>query len=166
MTELLVASGDVGHRLAVLDKGSADAAALAPLAHDESWRIRRRYALPLTDFGRSVPPGVAEAMAVDPEPVVRRSLLFDPGPAALLQDVLVDDPDPVVRALMAKPDVWELLAGPVRENCGPTPARRSAGRWPPWTPVRNRSPNGNGIGNRNPYRRRSRSASRTPTPCG
>ncbi|MFD0357040.1 hypothetical protein ACFVHW_25365 [Streptomyces sp. NPDC127110] len=114
MTELLVASADIGHRLAVLHNGSADVAALAPLAHDETMRIRRLYALLLTDFGRTAPLGVAEVMAVDPEAAVRRSLLFNPGPAALVQDVLVDDADPVVRALMAKREVWELLSDPVR----------------------------------------------------
>lgn len=116
MTELLVASGDIEHQKAVLENGSADVAALAPLAHDETMQIRRRYALLLTDFGRSAPPGVAEAMAVDPEPLVRRSLLFNPGPAALVQDVLVEDSDPGVRFLMAKPEVWELLSDRVREK--------------------------------------------------
>ncbi|GHH82598.1 hypothetical protein GCM10018781_67850 [Kitasatospora indigofera] len=127
-TAAAVSSPRMRYRLDVVQNPTADADALAPLAHDVEPRVRFAYAALLTDFGRRVPAGVPEVLAGDAHPGVRRLVTGCPELPPAVQRRLVEDEDPGVRAGMLSPELWERLAAPVRERLLDDPSPQVAER--------------------------------------
>ncbi|OIJ68321.1 hypothetical protein WN71_007815 [Streptomyces mangrovisoli] len=123
-TAVAVASSRTQHRLDVAENPSADADALARLAHDAEPRVRFVYAVLLREFGRRIPAGVAEVLAGDKDPRVRRMIGGCEGLSPEVQDLLVSDEDPAVRAAVLSRDLWRRLAEPVRRRLLDDPAPR------------------------------------------
>ncbi|MGW6918353.1 hypothetical protein ACWGB8_31745 [Kitasatospora sp. NPDC054939] len=121
-TAVAVASSRMEHRLDVAENATADVDVLARLAYDTEPRVRFVYAVLLTDFGRRVPAGVVEVLAQDPDPKVRRTISGYRGLPPALQERLVADRDPGVRAAVLRRDLWERLAQPVRDRLRDDPS--------------------------------------------
>ncbi|MET8446771.1 hypothetical protein [Streptomyces sp. NPDC005209] len=121
-TAIVVTAARREFRLDVLENASADVDELARLAHDEDPQVRLVYAALLSEFGRRIPPGMPEVLARDSDPKVRRTVARCPGLTHAVQDRLVEDEHPGVRAAVLSPELWERLAPPVRERLLDDPA--------------------------------------------
>ncbi|MFD7877095.1 hypothetical protein ACFV5G_23860 [Streptomyces sp. NPDC059766] len=123
-TAVAVASPRMQHRLDVAENSSADVDVLARLAHDAEPQVRFAYAVLLSEFGRRIPAGVTEVLAGDTDPRVRRMISGCQGLSPAVQDRLVSDEDPAVRAAVLSRELWRRLAEPVRQRLLNDPAPR------------------------------------------
>lgn len=123
-TAIVVASPYVRHRLDVAENPTADPDVLMRLAYDAEPRVRLVYTVMVGEFKRRIPAKLLEMLARDPDPKVRRAVLwYQPLPPAV-QDRLVEDEDPQVRAAALNRPLWERLAQPVRERLLDDPAEQ------------------------------------------
>ncbi|GHE45694.1 hypothetical protein CP980_34365 [Streptomyces vinaceus] len=126
-TAVLAASPQVEHRLWLIENGNADVDVLAAFARDPDPRVRTFYATFAGDFGRRIPAGVVEALAEDSEVRVRRRATQWEMPTAV-RARLAEDRDAGVRAAALTPALWPCLPASVQERllADPEPKVRAA----------------------------------------
>ncbi|MFG2819060.1 hypothetical protein ACGFX4_06475 [Kitasatospora sp. NPDC048365] len=123
-TGIAVSARQTEYRLDAVSNPTADVDVLARLAHDPVPRVRYVYAALLTDFGRRIPEGVAETLAADPTPGVRRMTADCPQVPLAVRERLAADEHPDVRAVALTPVLWEVLPPAARERLLDDPSPR------------------------------------------
>ncbi|MCI3928413.1 hypothetical protein [Streptomyces sp. AN091965] len=114
-TAVLAGSPRAEDRLAVVENGNADPAALTVLARDAEPRVRFLYAMLAHEFGRRLPDDVLDVLADDSEVRVRRTTAWLDLPLDARIRLLRDE-DAGVRAAAIGPETWPLLPASVREE--------------------------------------------------